>query len=120
MPRRRLWDSVFLDSVIKKYLRDFDPVEQFIDYQCASISGSYDVKLTSSDFSHGVSASSFEDRLIDAIDRKYIWASSPEGVMWALYLNGYSFKAIAEIFDCTVSKVWEMVRSFQRKVSDRR
>ena len=114
---RKSWSREFLDEVINTYLSDFDPVQRCIDYQLSSVSGSYGVKLSSLGMTRKEYVSSVEDRLIDAIDKKYMWAGSPEGVMWALYVNGFSYKEIAEIFGCAISKVWEMVMNFQKRVT---
>jgi len=115
--KEKEWDREFLDEVIRKYLKDYDPVEQCVDFQLSSPMGSFDVKISSLGVAHPKEyVSSVEDRLIDAIDRKYRWADSPEGVMWALYLNGYSFREIAEIFGCSIGTVWSRVARFHKRV----
>jgi len=116
MPLRKTWDRKFLDEVIKKYLSDFDPVSRFIEYQLRSIMGILDIKVTTGTFTENTNYSAHEDSLISAIDRKYKWADTPEGVMWALYVTGHSFKEIAEIFKCSISLVYTKVMEHQKKL----
>ncbi len=116
MLMKRSWDREFLDEVIRKHLSQYDPIEDCINFQLSSIAGTYDVKLSSVGAKTKEYVASTEDAFIEAIDKKYRWAESPEGVMWALYINGHSYKEIAEIFRCAIGTVWSMVVSFQKKL----
>ena len=119
MGKKYSWSREFLDKVIKTYLRDFDPVERCIDRQLSSLSGAIEVKssMLGNEFrSSREYVPSIEDELIDAIDRKYRWASSAEGVMWALYINGHSLKEIADIFGVSITAVRLRVFDFHRKM----
>ncbi|RLI83615.1 hypothetical protein DRP04_00890 [Archaeoglobales archaeon] len=116
--RRSSWSREFLDEVIRKYLSHFDPIEECINFQLSSIAGMYDVKLSSIGARAKEYVTPLEDAFVEAIDKKYRWASSPEGVMWALYINGHSYKEIAEIFGCAVGTVWNMIVDFQKKLKN--
>ena len=92
--------KINLDYIIQKYLHEFDPIQQFIDEQQASLLGRLQGgKAYEGGYEKGAPGEAYQDALADAIDRKYFWAKDPGGVNLMLEKAGYMQREIARMFN---------------------